>query len=161
MQFVQFLFWFLYFFVKFTKFSHHVHNLFIIGWYTLDTVKEEIRLPDNKAYKINFFIIAQAPKGVWALLILWGFSCHPITVLTIKKNLACEILRLRRVAFATYFITAAVRRLPPDFSDGSLRTFIPYTILIQHAVFDHIVVTQQFFHYSALHYAKQRLLQCI
>lgn len=74
MQFVQFLFWFLYFFVKFTKFSHHVHNLFIIGWYTLNTVKEEIRLPDNKAYKINFFIIAQAPKGVWALLILWGFS---------------------------------------------------------------------------------------
>lgn len=73
MQFVQFLFWFLYFFVKFTKFSHHVHNLFIIDWYTLDTVKEEIRLPDNKAYKINFFIIAQAPKGVWALLILWGF----------------------------------------------------------------------------------------
>lgn len=72
MQFVQFLFWFLYFFVKFTKFSHHVHNLFIIGWYTLNTVKEEIRLPDNKAYKINFFIIAQAPKGVWALLILWG-----------------------------------------------------------------------------------------
>ena len=42
-------------FVKFTKFSHHVHNLFIIGWYTLNTVKEEIRLPDNKAYKINFF----------------------------------------------------------------------------------------------------------
>ena len=74
MQFVQLLFWFLYFFVKFTKFSHHVHNLFIIGWYTLNTVKEEIRLPDNKAYKINFFIIAQAPKGVWALLILWGFS---------------------------------------------------------------------------------------
>lgn len=64
-------------------------------------------------------------------------------------------------AFATYFITAAVRRLPPDFSDGSLCTFIPYTILIQHAVFDHIVVTQQFFHYSAFHYAKQRLLQCI
>ena len=61
MQFVQFLFWFLYFFVKFTKFSHHVHNLFIIGWYTLNTVKEEIRLPDNKAYKINFFIIAQMP----------------------------------------------------------------------------------------------------
>ena len=116
MQFVQFLFWFLYFFVKFTKFSHHVHNLFIIGWYTLNTVKEEIRLPDNKAYKINFFIIAQAPKGVWALLILWGFSCHPITVLTIKKNLACEILRLRRVAFATYFITAAVRSLRSIFN---------------------------------------------
>ena len=74
MQFVQFLFWFLYFFVKFTKFSHHVHNLFIIGWYTLNTVKEEIRLPDNKAYKINFFIIAQAPRGVWALLILWEFT---------------------------------------------------------------------------------------
>ena len=102
MQFVQFLFWFLYFFVKFTKFSHHVHNLFIIGWYTLNTVKEEIRLPDNKAYKINFFIIAQAPKGVWALLILW--------------NLACEILRLRRVAFATYFITAAVRSLRSIFN---------------------------------------------
>ena len=79
----------------------------------------------------------------------------------IKKNIACEILRLRRVAFATYFITAAVRRLPPDFSDGSLCTFIPYTILIQHAVLDHVVVTQQFFHYSTLHYAKQRLLQCI
>ena len=116
MQFVQFLFWFLYFFVKFTKFSHRVHNLFIIGWYTLNTVKEEIRLPDNKAYKINFFIIAQVPKGVWALLILWGFSCHPITVLTIKKNLACEILRLRRVAFATYFITAAVRSLRSIFN---------------------------------------------
>ena len=79
----------------------------------------------------------------------------------IKKNLACEILRLRRVAFATYFITSAVRKLPPDFSDGSLCTFIPYTILIQHAVFDHIVVTQQFFYYSAFHYAEQRLLQCI
>ena len=116
MQFVQFLFSFHVFFVKFTKFSHHVHNLFIIGWYTLNTVKEEIRLPDNKAYKINFFIIAQAPKGVWALLILWGFSCHPITVLTIKKNLACEILRLRRVAFATYFITAAVRFLRSIFN---------------------------------------------
>ena len=85
MQFVQFVFLFLCFFVKFTKFSHRVHNLFIIDWYTLITVKEEIRLPDNKAYKINFFIIAQAPKGVWALLILWGFSCHPITVLTIKR----------------------------------------------------------------------------
>ena len=93
MQFVQFLFLFLCFFVKFTKFSHHVHNLFIIGWYTLDTVKEEIRLPDNKAYKINFFIIAQAPKGVWALLILWGFSCHPITVLTIKKLLSFVLHR--------------------------------------------------------------------
>ena len=46
------------------------------------------------------------------------------------------------------------KKLPPDFSDGSLCTFIPYTILIQHAVFDYIVVTQQFFHYSALHYAK-------
>ena len=34
-------------------------------------------LPDNKAYKINFFIIAQAPKGVWALLILWGFCMSP------------------------------------------------------------------------------------
>ena len=77
MQFVQFVFLFLCFFVKFTKFSHHVHNLFIIGWYTLNTVKEEIRLPDNKAYKINFFIIAQAPKGVWALLILWGFCMSP------------------------------------------------------------------------------------
>lgn len=76
MQFVQFLFWFLDFFVKFTKFSHRVHNLFIIDWYTLFTVKEEIRLPDNKAYKINFFIIAQAPKGVWALLILWEFHCR-------------------------------------------------------------------------------------
>ena len=116
MQFVQFLFGFLCFFVKFTKLSHCVHILFIIGWYTLNTVKEEIRLPDNKAYKINFFIIAQAPKGVWALLILWGFSCHPITVLTIKKNLACEILRLRRVAFATYFITAAVRSLRSIFN---------------------------------------------
>ena len=73
MQFVQFLFWFLCFFVKFTNLSHCVHILFIIGWYTLDTVKEEITLPDNKAYKINFFIIAQAPKGVWALLILWEF----------------------------------------------------------------------------------------
>lgn len=73
MQFVQFLFLFLWFFVKFTKFSHHVHNLFIIHWYTLFTVKEEIRLPMSKAYKINFFIIAQAPKGVWALLILQGF----------------------------------------------------------------------------------------
>ena len=79
----------------------------------------------------------------------------------IKKNIACEILRLRRVAFATYFITAAVRRLPSDFSDGSLCTFIPYTILIQHTILDHVVVTQQFFHYSAFHYAKQRLLQCI
>lgn len=76
MQFVQFVFLFLCFFVKFTEFSHHVHNLFIIDWYTLITVKEEIRLPDNKAYKINFFIIAQAPKGVWALLILWGGACH-------------------------------------------------------------------------------------
>ena len=74
MQFVQFLFWFLCFFVKFTNLSHCVHILFIIDWYTLDTVKEEIRLPDNKAYKINFFIIAQAPKGVWALLILWEFT---------------------------------------------------------------------------------------
>ena len=70
MQFVQFLFLFHVFFVKFTKFSHHVHNLFIIDWYTLFKVKEEIRLPDNKAYKIIFFIIAQAPRGVWALLIL-------------------------------------------------------------------------------------------
>ena len=59
------------------------------------------------------------------------------------------------------FLCMIFKKLPPDFSDGSLRTFIPYTILIQHAVFDHIVVTQQFFHYSALHYAKQRLLQCI
>lgn len=40
----------------------------------------------------------------------------PITVLTIKKNLACEILRLRRVAFATYFITAAVRSLRSIFN---------------------------------------------
>ena len=74
MQFVQFLFSFHAFFVKFTKFSHHVHNLFIIGWYTLFKVKEEIRLPDNKAYKIIFFIIAQAPRGVWALLILESFG---------------------------------------------------------------------------------------
>ena len=74
MQFVQFFFGFLRFFVKFTKLSHCVHILFIIDWYTLDTVKEEIRLPDNKAYKINFFIIAQAPKGVWALLILWKYT---------------------------------------------------------------------------------------
>ena len=35
-----------------------------------------------------------------------------------KKSLACEILRLRRVAFATYFITAAVR---------SLRSFLIHT----------------------------------
>ena len=28
-----------------------------------------------------------------------------------KKNLACEILRLRRIAFATDFLTAAVRSL--------------------------------------------------
>ena len=59
------------------------------------------------------------------------------------------------------FLCMIFKKLPPDFSDGSLRTFIPYTILIQHAVFDHIVVTQQFFYYSAFHYAKQRLLQCI
>lgn len=89
MQFVQFLFGFLYFFVEFTKFSHGVHNLFIIDWYTLDTVKEEIRLPDNKAYKINFFIIAQAPEGVWALLILWGFSCGPVTVFIKKASVVC------------------------------------------------------------------------
>ena len=57
----------------FTEDSLHVHNLFIIGWYTLDTVKEEIRLPDNKAYKINFFIIAQAPRGSWALLVFGKF----------------------------------------------------------------------------------------
>ena len=73
MQFVQFLFSFLSFFVKFTKFLHHVHILFIIAWYTLFTVKEAIRLLIDKAYKINFFIIAQAPKGVWALLILQGY----------------------------------------------------------------------------------------
>ena len=140
MQFVQFLFWFLYFFVKFTKFSHHVHNLFIIGWYTLDTVKEEIRLPDNKAYKINFFIIAQAPKGVWALLILWGFSCHPITVLTIKKNLACEILRLRRVAFATYFITAAVRSLRSIFNSYELKKLLSF-VLHRQKLLDYLDVT--------------------
>ena len=34
----------------------------------------------------------------------------------INKNLACEILRLRRVAFATYFITAAVRSLRSFFN---------------------------------------------
>ena len=62
----------------------------------------------------------------------------------------CDIFHNRRSA-----------KTPTDFSGGSLRTFIPYTILIQHAVFDHIVVTQQLFHYSALHYAEQRLLQCI
>lgn len=33
--------------------------------------------------------------------------------------------------------------------------------LLQHAVLDHIVVTQQFFHYGALDYTEQRLLQCI
>lgn len=63
---------------RFTKDSLRVHNLFIIDWYTLDTVKEEIRLPDNKAYKINFFIIAQAPKGVWALLILFVISVYAL-----------------------------------------------------------------------------------
>lgn len=35
---------------------------------------------------------------------------------SVKKNLACEILRLRRVAFATYFITAAVRSLRSFFN---------------------------------------------
>ena len=59
------------------------------------------------------------------------------------------------------FLCMILKKLPPDFSGGSLRTFISYTILIQHAVFDHIVVTQQFFHYSAFHYAEQRLLQGI
>ena len=147
MQFVQFLFWFLYFFVKFTKFSHHVHNLFIICWYTLNTVKEEIRLPDNKAYKINFFIIAQAPKGVWALLILWGFSCHPITVLTIKKNLACEILRLRRVAFATYFITAAVRSLRSILYDR--RIFLSYKTKGPHIACDPLVLLHSILSYPA------------
>lgn len=34
-------------------------------------------------------------------------------------------------------------------------------IILQHAVLDYIVVTQQFFYYGALDYAKQRLLQCI
>ena len=87
----SFFFWFLPFFVKFTKFSHRVHNLFIIDWYTLFTVKEEIRLPDNKAYKINFFIIAQAPKGVWALLILRGF---PVVYVV------CESKSFCRFAFA-------------------------------------------------------------
>ena len=33
--------------------------------------------------------------------------------------------------------------------------------LFHHSLFDNIVVTQQFFHYRTLHYAKQRLLQCI
>ena len=33
--------------------------------------------------------------------------------------------------------------------------------LFHHSFFDDIVVTQQFFHYGALYYTEQRLLQCI
>mgnify|MGYP000354462730 FL=1 len=46
----------------------------------------------------------------------------------------------------------------------SLLLFVIFSydcILFQHTILDHVVITQQFFHYSALHYAKQRLLQCI
>lgn len=48
-------------FVTFTNYLHDVHILFIINCYTEFTLRE--------ANKINFFIIAQMPKGVWALLI--------------------------------------------------------------------------------------------
>ena len=48
-------------FVTFTNYLHDVHTLFIINCYTELTLRE--------ANKINFFIIAQMPKGVWALLI--------------------------------------------------------------------------------------------
>ena len=99
MQFVQFLFWFLYFFVKFTKFSHHVHNLFIIGWYTLNTVKEEIRLPDNKAYKINFFIIAQVPGGPGHSSFLGGnFPFHVLQDSPPAAGRVSDILPFRRSA---------------------------------------------------------------
>ena len=53
-------------FVTFTNYLHDVHILFIINCYTELTLRE--------ANKINFFIIAQMPKGVWALLILRFFS---------------------------------------------------------------------------------------
>ena len=113
-------------------------------------------------FSVAFLSVLSSTLVLCNRLHLFNFLYMLFTeVFCIKKNLACEILRLRRVAFATYFITAAVQRLPSDFSDGSLCTFIPYTILIQHTILDHVVVTQQFFHYSTLHYAKQRLLQCI
>ena len=51
-------------FVTFTNYLHDVHILFIINCYTELTLRE--------ANKINFFIIAQMPKGVWALLIFRG-----------------------------------------------------------------------------------------
>lgn len=43
--------------------------------------------------------------------VLASFSCIIISFPSLKKNPACRILRLRRVASATYFPSAAVRSL--------------------------------------------------
>jgi len=50
---------------KFTKGSYVIHSLFIIHCYTINI--------NNKRFTDNFFIIAQMPRGVWALLISGEF----------------------------------------------------------------------------------------
>ena len=52
------------FFVRFINLLHYVHKLFIITCYSIN----KINLIFAK-YVSDFFIIAQMPKGVWALLI--------------------------------------------------------------------------------------------
>ena len=65
MHFVQISGVVFYAFVYFTDWLHTVHTLFIFESY-IKYCKEDFK-------QMNFFIIARAPKGAWALLILQAF----------------------------------------------------------------------------------------
>ena len=56
----------------FTEDSLHVHNLFIINWYSYLSSKGTACMQSlhNKDF---FIIIAQAPRGSWALLVFGKF----------------------------------------------------------------------------------------
>ena len=57
---------------RFTEDSLHVHNLFIIIGIVISVPKEQ-RVCNHYTIKIFFIIIAQAPRGSWALLVFGEF----------------------------------------------------------------------------------------
>ena len=118
---------------SFCFFSNRRHHLFpdipqFLKSYAPDNSSKKAPFPHNlfhlssillqSCFKINF----KAASNKFQFTLKYILSYQPYSLFR-TKNLACEILRLRRVALATYFFFAAVRSYAERFlCYGTLRS---------------------------------------